>query len=87
VLVFDIDNGHKFVRRIPTWTAAEDQEAEDVKGIAANTGTGRLYVSTTKRLAAFDLDTDKKFGRRRMRRLLRSDGSITRRTNALRALV
>jgi DNA-binding beta-propeller fold protein YncE len=60
VLVFDIDNGHKFVRRIPTWTAAEGQEAEDVKGIAANAGTGRLYVSTTKRLAAFDLLTDKK---------------------------
>jgi hypothetical protein len=57
VLVFDIDNGHKFVKRIPTWTVAEGQKPEDVKGIAANAKTGRLYISTTKRLAALDLVT------------------------------
>src|SRR6266508_6479373 len=62
VLVFDIDKGHKFVRRIPTWTVAE--KPEDVKGIAANAATGRLYVSTNKRLAAFDLHTDKKIWQR-----------------------
>jgi len=60
VLVFDADNGYKFVRRIPTWTVAEGEKPEDVKGIAANASTARLYVSTTKRLAAFDLLTDKK---------------------------
>ena len=60
VLVFDIDNGHKFVKRIPTWTVAEGQKPEDVKGIAANAKTGRLYISTTKRLAALDLVTEKK---------------------------
>ena len=60
VLVFDIDNGHKFVKRIPTWTVAEGQQPEEVKGIAANAKTGKLYISTTKRLAAFDLLTEKK---------------------------
>jgi len=60
VLVFDIDNGHKFVRRIPTWPLVEGERPEEVKGIAAHSGTARLFVSTTKRLAAFDLLTDKK---------------------------
>src|SRR4051812_43982751 len=58
VLVFDIDNGHRFVRRIPTMTVREGVEPENVKGIAASAVTGRLYVSTIKRVMAFDLATD-----------------------------
>jgi len=58
VLVFDIDNGHRFVRRIPTMTMQEGEEPENVKGIAASAVTGRLYVSTIKRVMAFDLATD-----------------------------
>ena len=59
ILVFDADNGHKFVRRIATWEAYRREAIEPIKGIAAHAGTGRLYVSTTRRLAAFDLATDK----------------------------
>ena len=59
ILVFDIDHGYKFVRRIPTWTPAAGARAEGVRGIAAHAGTARLYVSTNRRLAAFDLLTDK----------------------------
>ncbi len=59
VLVFDADNGHKFVRRIATWETYRREAIEPIKGIAAHAGTGRLYVSTTRRLAAFDLATDK----------------------------
>jgi outer membrane protein assembly factor BamB len=59
VLVFDADNGYKFVRRIATWETYRREAIEPVKGIAAHAGTGRLYVSTTRRLAAFDLNTDK----------------------------
>jgi len=59
ILVFDIDNGYKFVKRIPTWTTAEGKPAEGVRGIAANAATGRLFVSTGRRLGAFDLQTDK----------------------------
>src|SRR2546423_11471505 len=55
ILVFDIDNGYKFVRRIPTWDApAAGKQAENVKGIAASAKTGRVYVSTINRMAAFD---------------------------------
>src|SRR6266542_2665298 len=33
ILVFDIANGHRFVRRIPLWPAARGDEAETVRGI------------------------------------------------------
>jgi DNA-binding beta-propeller fold protein YncE len=59
ILVFDIDNGHKFVKRIPTWPVPAGQQAENVRGIAANANTRKLYVSTVQRLAAFDLITEK----------------------------
>jgi DNA-binding beta-propeller fold protein YncE len=60
ILVFDIDAGYKFVRRIPTWEVPAGQAAENVKGIAANARTARIYVSTPKRIAAFDLLSDKR---------------------------
>jgi len=60
ILVFDIDHGHKFVKRIPTWELPSGQMPENVKGIAASAKTGRLYVSTTKRVACFDLVTEAK---------------------------
>jgi DNA-binding beta-propeller fold protein YncE len=59
VIVYDMDNGHTFVRRIPTFPAVAGQEPENVKGVAASAKTGRLYVSTIKRVAAIDLATDK----------------------------
>jgi len=60
VLVYDIDAGYTFVRRIPTQEVPAGKEPENVKGIAASAATGRLYVTTIKRLMAFDLATDKK---------------------------
>ena len=59
ILVFDIDKAYAFVKRIPTWTTEEGKPAEGVRGIAANAATGRLFVTTNRRLAAFDLATDK----------------------------
>lgn len=59
ILVFDIDNGHKFLKRIPTWTPPSGQQPEQVRGIAASASTRRLFVSTVKRLAAFDLLSEK----------------------------
>jgi DNA-binding beta-propeller fold protein YncE len=55
ILVFDIDNGHRFVRRISPWPAAKP--GEQVRGIVAHDGTRRLYVSTVERVAAIDLVT------------------------------
>jgi DNA-binding beta-propeller fold protein YncE len=59
ILVYDIDKGHKFVKRIPTWPVTAGQQPELVRGIAASARTRRLFVSTVKRLAAFDLVTEK----------------------------
>jgi hypothetical protein len=59
VLVYDIDDGHRFVRRIPTFTVRDGEQPEAIKGIAASARTGRLYVTTIKRVAAIDLATDR----------------------------
>jgi len=55
LLIYDIDSGHKFVRRIevPSFKGG-------VRGVCANAITKRLYVSTTsKTLVCIDLLTDK----------------------------
>jgi len=59
VIVYDMDNGHTFVRRIPTFPETPGKEPENVKGVVASAQTGRLYVSTIKRVAAIDLTTDR----------------------------
>jgi DNA-binding beta-propeller fold protein YncE len=59
VLVFDIAREHRFIRRIPLWPAGRGEDRETVRGTAASVRTGRFYISTTKRLAAIDLKTDK----------------------------
>ncbi|HKX00600.1 MAG TPA: YncE family protein [Bryobacteraceae bacterium] len=60
ILVFDADHGYRFVKRIPTWETAPGKEPENVKGIAASAATGKLYVSTFNRVAAFDILSGKK---------------------------
>jgi DNA-binding beta-propeller fold protein YncE len=57
ILVFDIDKGYKFVRRIPTWDVPEGKKAENVKAIAANAATGRVYVTSLSRMIAIDAVT------------------------------
>ena len=59
ILVYDMDQGHKFVRRIPTFDVPEGQPAENIKGVAAHAATGRIYISTPKRLAAIDLNSER----------------------------
>src|SRR2546430_2141761 len=59
ILVFDIVTAHRFVRRIPLWPAAGADDSETVRSTAASARAGRLYISTTRRLAAIDLKTDK----------------------------
>jgi len=54
LLVFDIDDGYRFVRRIPTWPTAAGQKVENVKGIAASARTGRVYVTSLTRVIAID---------------------------------
>src|SRR5438093_11719641 len=59
LLVFDAGSAHHLIRRVPLWPAATSGDAETVRGIAAHAGTRRLFISTTRRLAAIDLTTDK----------------------------
>ncbi|MCA9194306.1 MAG: hypothetical protein KDB03_21200 [Planctomycetales bacterium] len=58
IIVFDIDQGYKFVRRIPFSGLAPDGKPANVKGICGNAMTGRLYVSTLYHLICIDLHTD-----------------------------
>ncbi len=55
VLIFDINNGYKFVRRIEV-----PLMMEGVRGFCANAATHRAYYSTTNHtLGCLDLETDK----------------------------
>lgn len=58
VLVFDIDDGHKFVRRIASSGFDDKGKPSNVKGICASASLQRLYVSTIVSLISFDLTND-----------------------------
>lgn len=58
ILVFDMDNGHKFVRRIET-PASRAEKPENIKGVCACAATKKLYFSTLKKLYCLDLLTEK----------------------------
>jgi hypothetical protein len=49
ILVFDIDQGHKFVKRIET-PASMVERPDNIKGVCAHAGTGRLYFTTRSTL-------------------------------------
>ncbi|MFM8471626.1 MAG: YncE family protein [Limisphaerales bacterium] len=59
ILVFDIEEGHRFVKRIPSAGVDEQGKPINVKGVCACVVTRRLYVSTLKTLMAFDLVSEK----------------------------
>jgi DNA-binding beta-propeller fold protein YncE len=58
ILVFDMDNGHKFVKRIDT-PASRLAKPENIKGVCACAATRKLYFSTITRLYCLDLMTEK----------------------------
>jgi DNA-binding beta-propeller fold protein YncE len=81
VLVYDIGAGYKFVKRIPTWDVPEGKEPENVKGVCASAKTGKLYVSTIKRIGCIDLHTEKMLWSKELeggcdRMAIAPDGSI-----------
>src|SRR5437762_476209 len=61
VLVFDINDKHRFVKRIHLDGYGEDKNGTvlNVKGICANARTSRLYFSTLQQLLCIDLLTNK----------------------------
>lgn len=54
ILVFDIDDGHKFLRRIST-PASSEATPDNIKGICACAATRRLYFTTRSKLYCLDL--------------------------------
>src|SRR5882762_6715420 len=54
IIIFDIDDGHRFVRRI------EIPFKEGLRGFCGNARNHAVYYSSTsRRLGAFDLETEK----------------------------
>ena len=59
LLVFDIDNGHRFVKRIATAGVDAKGKPINVKGVCASAATKKIFVSTIKQLMCLDLVTEK----------------------------
>lgn len=59
LLVFDMDDNHRLLKRIKTSGFDKDGKPLNVKGIVANAQTGRVYISTTETLQCIDLLTEK----------------------------
>ncbi|MEO6289586.1 MAG: hypothetical protein ABIO76_06680 [Ginsengibacter sp.] len=59
ILVFDIDNNHRFVRRINTQGFHPDKTPSNVKGIAVSIPLNSVYISTIESLQRIDLTTEK----------------------------
>ena len=59
VLVYDVADGHRFVKRIPVFEARDGVAPENIKGVALSAESNRLYVTTTRRMAALDLNTER----------------------------
>ena len=59
VLIFDIDHGHRLLKRIKASGLDEKGQPLNIKGICASALAKRFYVSTTRTLTCFDLLTEK----------------------------
>ena len=59
LLVFDIDRGHRFVKRIPSAGLNAEGKPLNVKGVCASAATKRLYITTTQTLSCVDLVSEK----------------------------
>ncbi len=58
LLVFDIDNDHKFVKRIATKGFHPDGTPSNVKGIAVSRQLNSVYISTWETLQRIDLKSE-----------------------------
>lgn len=59
ILIFDINDNHKFVRRIKTQGFHPDKTPSNVKGVDVSLATNSIYVSTLETLQRIDLTTEK----------------------------
>jgi DNA-binding beta-propeller fold protein YncE len=59
ILVFDMDNNHRFVKRIPMKGYHKDGTPSNVKGVAVSLATNSIYVSTLETLQRIDITSEK----------------------------
>ena len=59
LLVFDIDRGHQFVKRIPTGGINDEGQPINVKGICASADSRLIHISTITSLVCLDMVTEK----------------------------
>jgi DNA-binding beta-propeller fold protein YncE len=59
ILVFDMANHFKFVKRIPTRGLKDDGTPSNVKGVSVSLATNSIYISTREALQRVDLVTEK----------------------------
>ena len=59
IVVFDVENNHQFVKRIPTKGFKKDGTPSNVKGISVSEKLNSVYVSTLEALQRIDLGTEK----------------------------
>ncbi|HEY0456109.1 MAG TPA: hypothetical protein VGE41_07010 [Verrucomicrobiae bacterium] len=59
LVVFDMDHGHKFLKRIKTSGLDSEGKPLNVKGVCASAATKRIYISTTRTVTCLDLVTEK----------------------------
>ncbi len=58
ILVFDIDEGHRFVKRIPIGGVDENGKPINVKGVCASPITNLIHISTLQTMMCLDLVTE-----------------------------
>ena len=86
ILVYDIDNGHKFVKRIPTWPVATGQQPEQVRGIAASARhAASVHQHSEAACGVRSGDREDRLGEDLRRHLLRSPRAVSRWRDDLRA--
>lgn len=59
ILVYDMKDSHKLIRRIPTGGLKKDGTPSNVKGVAVSVATNCIYISTLEALQCLDLSTEK----------------------------
>ena len=59
LVVFDIDNHHKFVKRIETKGLKQDGSPSNVKGIDVSVQLNSVFITTLQSLQRIDLSTEK----------------------------
>ena len=59
ILVFDMDNNHRFVKRIKTQGISRNGLPSNVKGIAVSVPLNSIYVSTLESLQRIDITSEK----------------------------